>query len=65
MNEFTKDSAVAIFDGYDRMIIDSNVTTIMADDLDTATITAGLGDMEIRFDIWDSENDHAVENVWR
>lgn len=58
------DEMTSIINGYDQMVVNTDVSTITADDVDIATITAtaGNGDTSIRFDIWDSEGDHAIDN---
>jgi len=58
------DTANALLSGYGQMAIATDKSSITADDTEIATITvtAEPGDTQIRFDVWDSEDDHAIEN---
>jgi hypothetical protein len=58
------DDAAIIVAGFENMVLVSDKNTIAADTIDIATITAtaGAGDTQIRFDIWDSTGDHAISN---
>ncbi len=60
-----KDEVAEVFAGYGQMAVAIDTGSILADDADIATITAtaGAGDLFIRFDVWDSEYDHAIDNV--